>query len=45
MKKNTDRPAAADVAVIGAGASGCMAAVSAAMAGAKVLLIDGNDKI
>ena len=45
MKKNTGRPAAADVAVIGAGASGCMAAASAAIAGAKVLLIDGNDKI
>ena len=35
----------ADVAVIGAGASGCMAAVSAAMSGAEVLLIEANDKI
>ena len=35
----------ADVAVIGAGASGCMAAASAAMAGADVLLIEANDKI
>ena len=34
-----------DVAVIGAGASGCMAAVSAAMEGAEVLLIDANDRI
>lgn len=34
-----------DVAVIGAGASGCMAAASAAMEGAEVLLIDANDKI
>ena len=57
MKKNTGRPAdaavktaqagaaTANVAVIGAGASGCMAAASAALSGAKVLLIDGNDKI
>ena len=34
-----------DVAVIGAGASGCMAAVSAATEGAEVLLIDANDRI
>lgn len=34
-----------DVAVIGAGASGCMAAVSAAAEGAEVLLIDANDRI
>lgn len=35
----------ADIAVVGAGASGCMAAVSAALAGSSVLLIDSNDKI
>ena len=51
--KNTDEAAEIadigsrlqDVAVIGAGASGCMAAVSAAKAGAGVLMIDANDKI
>ena len=35
----------AETAVVGAGASGCMAAVSAAMAGCEVTLIDSNDKI
>ena len=34
-----------DTAVIGAGASGCMAAVSAALSGAGVLLLEANDKI
>ena len=34
-----------DTAVIGAGASGCMAAVSAALSGASVLLLESNDKI
>ena len=34
-----------DTAVIGAGASGCMAAVSAALKGARVLLLEANDKI
>ena len=33
-----------DVAVVGAGASGCIAAVSAAMEGAEVLLIDATDR-
>ena len=32
-------------AVIGAGASGCMAAVSAAMRGGSVLLLESNDRI
>lgn len=36
---------AAETAVIGAGASGCMAAVSAALEGGNVLLLDANDKI
>lgn len=35
----------AATAVIGAGASGCMAAVSAALEGGNVLLLDANDKI
>ena len=35
----------AETAVVGAGASGCMAAVSAALAGCGVMLIDANDKI
>lgn len=34
-----------DVAVIGAGASGCMAAAAAAQEGDRVLLLDANDKI
>lgn len=34
-----------ETAVVGAGASGCMAAVSAAMAGCEVTLIESNDKI
>lgn len=35
----------AAAAVIGAGASGCMAAVSAALEGGRVLLLDANDRI
>ncbi len=34
-----------DIAVVGAGASGCMAALTAAQSGASVLLIEHNDKI
>ena len=35
----------ADVVIIGAGASGCVAAISAARKGANVVLIDHNDRI
>ena len=34
-----------DLAVVGAGASGCMAAYAAAQDGAQILLLDANDKI
>ena len=34
-----------DVLVIGAGAAGCVAAIKAAEAGARVALIEKNDKI
>lgn len=41
---NADLAGAIRVAVVGAGASGLMAALAAAKAGAKVFLIDGNEK-
>ena len=34
-----------DLIIIGAGASGCMAAIQAARRGASVLLLDNNEKI
>ena len=39
------RAKAAEIVIVGAGASGCMAAVSAAREGRSVLLLDSNDKI
>ena len=39
------RAKAAEIVIVGAGASGCMAAVSAAREGRCVLLLDSNDKI
>ncbi len=42
--KNTST-AVYDIAVIGGGASGCMAAISAAQNGAKVILLDRNEKL
>ena len=34
-----------DILVIGMGASGCMAGIAAALQGASVALIDGNEKV